>query len=98
MADAPLGERRKLLCDYAAAQALRVLGLDSSHTIKLDQPSHELGLDSLMAVELRNLLGSGLELEGRLACHAAFRLSDNRSGSGLSGFAMFSDGEKRGAS
>jgi myxalamid-type polyketide synthase MxaB len=72
IARAPLGERRRLLCDYAAAQALRVLGLDLSHAIKPDQPLHELGLDSLMAVELRNLLGSGLELKKNLPATLLF--------------------------
>ena len=72
IAGVTLGERRRLLCDYAAAQALRVLGLDSSHAIKPDQPLHELGLDSLMAVELRNLLGSGLELKKNLPATLLF--------------------------
>ena len=72
IAGTPLGERRRLLCDYAAAQALRVLGLDSSHAIKPDQPLHELGLDSLMAVELRNLLGSGLGLKKNLPATLLF--------------------------
>ena len=72
LADAPLGQRRKLLRDYAAAQALLVLGLDSSYTIKQDQPLHELGLDSLMAVELRNLIGSGLGLKGGLPATLLF--------------------------
>jgi len=72
IAGAPLGERRRLLCNYAAAQALRVLGLDSSHAINPDQPLRELGLDSLMAVELRNLLGSGLGLKKNLPATLLF--------------------------
>ncbi len=72
IADSPVAERRRLLCDYATAQALRVLGLDSSHAIKPDQPLREMGLDSLMAVELRNLLGSGLGLKKNLPATLLF--------------------------
>jgi acyl carrier protein len=70
--NAPFSQRRTLLADFAVARALRVLGLNSSHTIRLDQPLRELGLDSLMAVELRNLIASGLGLNGGLPATLLF--------------------------
>jgi acyl carrier protein len=69
---APMAERRRLLSGFAAAQAVRVLGLESSHTIKPDQPLRELGLDSLLALELRNVLSSGLGLKKNLPATLLF--------------------------
>jgi acyl transferase domain-containing protein len=56
------GERLQLLQDYIRAQATNVLGLPPTQTISLQQPLGELGLDSLMAVELRNVLGAAVGL------------------------------------
>ena len=72
LASAIPSERRNLLSDFVQAQALRVLGLEGSYTIDPEQPLRELGLDSLMAVELRNLLGSGLDLQRRLPATLLF--------------------------
>jgi NADPH:quinone reductase-like Zn-dependent oxidoreductase/acyl carrier protein len=58
---APPNQRRAQLLGYARAQAIKVLGLSASHAIDPRQPLRELGLDSLMAVELRNALGAGLK-------------------------------------
>jgi len=58
----PPNKRRSLLLEYVRNQATKVLSLDASFTIDPKQPLTSLGLDSLMAVELRNLLGSGLNL------------------------------------
>jgi acyl transferase domain-containing protein/NADPH:quinone reductase-like Zn-dependent oxidoreductase/acyl carrier protein len=53
----------QMLRTFLQEQARRVLGLDTTESIDLNQPLRELGLDSLIAVELRNLLGSSLKAE-----------------------------------
>ena len=57
---APPTKRLGLLTDYVRAQATRVLGLDLAPPIDSNQPLNDLGLDSLMAVELRSLLSAEL--------------------------------------
>jgi acyl carrier protein len=61
LAETPPGKQRTLLLVYLREQANRVLGLDMSHPIDPKQPLNELGLDSLMAVELRNMLSNSLQ-------------------------------------
>ena len=56
LADAPIEERTPMLIDKICEQIKRVMGLDEDDTIDPNQPLQELGLDSLMAVELRNIL------------------------------------------
>jgi acyl carrier protein len=53
---APASQRRKLLLKSVREQAIRVLGMTTAYTFDLRQPLNELGLDSLMAVELCNML------------------------------------------
>jgi acyl transferase domain-containing protein len=50
--------RRKVLIDIIGGQAAEVLGLTTWQAGDYHKPLRELGLDSLMAVELRNRLGS----------------------------------------
>ena len=52
--------RRELLMDRLAESARRVLGVGSSFELAPDVPLRDLGLDSLMAVELRNAVGTAL--------------------------------------
>jgi NADPH:quinone reductase-like Zn-dependent oxidoreductase len=58
--EAPPGERRSLLLSYVQSEASRVLGLDPSAPIDPRRPLNEAGLDSLLAIELRNALGIGV--------------------------------------
>jgi NADPH:quinone reductase-like Zn-dependent oxidoreductase len=69
---APTSERPQLLLDFVAAQVARVLGAGSPQAVSEQQPLNEMGLDSLMAVELRNLLGAGLGVDQPLAATLVF--------------------------
>jgi acyl carrier protein len=53
---APEGSRRALVISHLRDQALQVLGLDASVQVDERTPLKDAGLDSLMAVELRNAL------------------------------------------
>ncbi len=53
--------RRNLLLNFIHDEVMRILGLRSAQMIDPHQPLHELGLDSLMAVEMRNLLCTALD-------------------------------------
>jgi acyl carrier protein len=57
---APPKERPAILAAYINQQIARVLGLDPSQPLDPRQPLNEMGIDSLMAVELRNALGKAL--------------------------------------
>jgi acyl transferase domain-containing protein/NADPH:quinone reductase-like Zn-dependent oxidoreductase len=52
----PEGQRRDMLLAELAANACHVIGLDDATSITPITPLREMGLDSLMAVELRNVL------------------------------------------
>ena len=58
--EASPGERPDLVREFVAGQAARILGLPESRPLNPRQPLNELGLDSLMAVELRNSLGTAV--------------------------------------
>ncbi len=80
---APPSKRRSLLVGYVRERAARVLGLRAPESIDQNQPLSELGLDSLMAIELRNLLASGLGLKRGLPATVVF---DYPSVQALAGF------------
>jgi acyl transferase domain-containing protein/acyl carrier protein len=54
-------ERRRLVQAFVREHVTKVLALDPSQLIDNDQSLNELGLDSLMALELRNVLGAGVK-------------------------------------
>jgi acyl transferase domain-containing protein/acyl carrier protein len=58
----PPDERRERLLALVQAEAAQVLGLRSPIDVGIDQPLQTLGLDSLMALALRNRLGERLGL------------------------------------
>jgi acyl transferase domain-containing protein/NADPH:quinone reductase-like Zn-dependent oxidoreductase/acyl carrier protein len=58
--DAPEARKRGIVQAFVAEKALRALGLDPARAVDPRTPLGELGLDSLLAVELRNMLGSAL--------------------------------------
>ncbi|HWB17691.1 MAG TPA: type I polyketide synthase [Vicinamibacterales bacterium] len=60
LADTPAGERADRLRAHIRTQIAQVLGLDSDAAVGDDQPLTELGIDSLMAVELSNRLNASL--------------------------------------
>jgi polyketide synthase 12/myxalamid-type polyketide synthase MxaB len=70
--EAAPAKRQRLLSEHIAGRVTRVLGLDASQVIDLLRPLKELGIDSLMAVELRNVLKADLALEGGLPATLVF--------------------------
>ncbi len=60
--DALAGERHLILIDYVRSQVAAVLGEKGSAGIKPRQRLFDLGIDSIMAVELKNRLEAGLAL------------------------------------
>jgi acyl carrier protein len=59
LAGLPSGNRLSLLEARIAEKAVRVLGIDGGQPLDPRRPLQEMGLDSLMAVELRNALAQG---------------------------------------
>jgi len=60
LAQASPARRREILMDYIRTRLARILGLDASTTLDPRQPLNELGVDSLMALEMTNVLGDAL--------------------------------------
>lgn len=59
-ATAPVARRRQLAAKFVRELTLRTLGIDPLKAVDSVTPLSELGLDSLLAVELRNTLSSAL--------------------------------------
>ena len=58
--NAPVHIRQHLLINTMRASVGKILGLAASVAVDPERPLNELGLDSLMAIELRNALGLAL--------------------------------------
>jgi acyl carrier protein len=65
----PAARRRPAIAEVVRQEIARVMALASGTQVAEDRPLQELGLDSLMAVELRNALGkrAGATLPATLA-------------------------------
>lgn len=63
---AQASRRVELLTRFVEDRIFKALGLDPSRPPDRSRPLQELGLDSLLAVELRNLIGNDLGLPRRL--------------------------------
>ncbi len=61
LAEATAGKRLTMLRRHVQMEAARVLGLAETQPVGLQQPLRDLGLDSLMAVQLRNRLSGSIE-------------------------------------
>ena len=68
----PTAKRRNTLMDVVQAHTAAVLGLSNPDEIDPARPLNEQGVDSLMAVELRNMLGKGLGLQKGLPATLVF--------------------------
>lgn len=68
LVDVPPSKHPGILIQFIREEALSVLGLDKSTPVDPELPLQQLGLDSLMAVELRNVLArdTGLTLPATL--------------------------------
>ncbi len=64
--------RRELVTSYLRERVVRSLGLDTRGSLDLRQPLSELGLDSLMAVELRTRIAEGAGVSGSLPATLLF--------------------------
>jgi hypothetical protein len=69
---APSNKRRKLLLAFVQQAVVNTLGTDPSRLTDLRRPLSDLGLDSLLAVEMRNVLSTGLGLETPLPAGLLF--------------------------
>ncbi len=70
--EAPENERLEKLADYVRGHVTKVLRRERSNPIGRTQRLMDLGIDSLMAVELRNLLTTGLGLKENLPATLIF--------------------------
>jgi malonyl CoA-acyl carrier protein transacylase/SAM-dependent methyltransferase len=66
------GERVDLMMTFVRDRVMRILRLDDGHAPGRDARLMDLGMDSLMAIQLRNSLRAGLAIEGTLPATLIF--------------------------
>ncbi|MCP4262402.1 MAG: SDR family NAD(P)-dependent oxidoreductase [Planctomycetes bacterium] len=54
-------EKHTILLNFVTETAQQAIGIDTSNIMDTNKPLMDLGMDSLMAVEIRNSLGKGLD-------------------------------------
>jgi len=59
--EAPMEQRWNFLFDHVSTEIKRVIGMDANKMIGADQPLRDFGMDSLMAVEFKNIMESSLK-------------------------------------
>ncbi len=72
LARSAAGERLEVLSEFVRNEVMRVLRLRRDQVPGRHQRLMDLGIDSLMAVELRNRLATGLELNRPLTATLVF--------------------------
>jgi hypothetical protein len=72
MMDALPGDRKELLVNYVRDHVAKILRLAPSFPLSQTDRLMDVGLDSLMAVELRSRIGKGLELDRPLSATLVF--------------------------
>src|ERR1051326_1007553 len=65
-------ERRPLIENFVRERLAAVMGIDSPQALSLTQRLMDLGLDSLMAIEFRDVLDRELRFEGKLSSTLVF--------------------------
>ncbi|MEC4817849.1 MAG: thioester reductase domain-containing protein [Scytonema sp. PMC 1069.18] len=58
--DASFNQRQELLIAYVREQFVKVLGINTSQNLDIEKPLHELRLDSLMNIDLKNRIDTEL--------------------------------------
>ncbi|MEC4817932.1 MAG: thioester reductase domain-containing protein, partial [Scytonema sp. PMC 1069.18] len=61
--EASLHQRQELLVAYIREQFIKVLGINTSQYLDTEKPLHELGLDSLMNIDLKNRIDTELGVD-----------------------------------
>ncbi|MGF1938492.1 MAG: thioester reductase domain-containing protein [Nostoc sp. ChiQUE02] len=61
--DGSLGQRQELLITYIREQFVKVLGINTYPNLDIEKPLHELRLDSLMNIDLKNRIDTELGVD-----------------------------------